>query len=430
MAGWLDQLLGALLGRLTADPQERRNTVWLALASLLYGAGMALFSGELWNGFLKQAGFSLTQIGLVGTVFGVAMATGLVAFLGLADRCQRPVRTYALTTAVLAQAPLLTAGVTLLTRHGLSVAGLYWSLLAIVGVQALLAAIPVTLETPVLALAASPGLRGRVLAIATTATGVLGIGLGWLSAEVLEHLAYPQGYLWCFVAAAVLLLLRSLAFSRIEVLPAQQVHRPPTASLPPRTALVRLLRLPEFQVLAGPHLARGLLMGLTGLMLPVALVHLHLPTYFPGYASSVATLGTVLGGVVLGFLADRLGAARTCLLSGVLYGLGLAITLVSPHPVAFLGLYLLLQIGRNVEDNAVPLGTLEMVRPAYLASVSAGRLMVLMAGSAVGGPLFGYLFDHYPALPVALLGAALKLATGLWLFLVFWRGKSLHEPAA
>lgn len=423
MAQWLDRALLALMGRMTADAQERRNIFWMTVSYLFFGAGMALFSGELWNGFLKQTGFSMTQIGILGSAFGLANAIGLIAFMGLADRVRRPVRVYAITVLILTQAPLLTVAATLLLRTGFGPGVLFTVLAAITAAQALVAAVPVTLDTPVLALGASPGLRGRVLGIVTTAGGVLGIGLGWLSAELLQHLAYPSGYVWCFLAAAVAFVLRAVTFDRIRVLPALAVHHAPAEALPPLAALGRVLRLREFHVLAAPHLARGLVTGMTGLLLPVALTHLHLPAYFPGYASSAATLGAVLGGLLLSLLADRLGAGLTTLLACAIYALGLGCALLSPHPLLFLVVYVVLHTGRMVEDNSVPLGTVDLVPPAHLASVSAGRLMVLMVGIAVGAPLFGYLFDHYSVVHVALLAAVLKALTGWWLWAVFRQGR-------
>ena len=70
----LDRALRPMLGRLTADLQERRNVFWMTVAYVLYGGSSAFYGGELWSGFLVKTGFSLAQIGVItaaGT-FGLA----------------------------------------------------------------------------------------------------------------------------------------------------------------------------------------------------------------------------------------------------------------------------------------------------------------------------------------------------------------------
>jgi len=421
MASALDAVLQVAMGRMTADPQERRNVFWLTLAYLFSGTGAALFGGDLWNGFLTQTGFSLARVGWVGSAAGLANAFGLIAFMGLADRLQRRVRTYVICISVTALAPLLTVGVAVIPRVAFPLSALFVTLLLVVIVQALITAIPVMLDYPVLARAAPVGIRGRLFGITTTAYGLLGIGLGWLSAGVLKNVTYPLGYAWCFLAAAAAITLRAASFSRIRELPELAVDGASRSALP-FAAIVDVLRLKEFQWLAGPHVVRGLAMSVVTLAVPVGMRHLGLPKHYPGYATSIATLAMVLGGVAVGLIADRWGPASTTLWGDVLYALGMAmVALTGGHPVAFLCLYLLMQFGRFIEDNSVPLGAINIVPAEHLGAFSAARLMILYGSGAIGAPLFGYLADHCD--PVIVFGAAacIKALTGLWFCLVFQR---------
>jgi predicted MFS family arabinose efflux permease len=424
MASPLDAVLRLLLGGVAESPQERRNLFWFTLASLLYGAGAALFGGDLWSGFLKQTGFSMTAIGTLALGAGIANACGLVAFMGLADRIRHRVPTYALCILAAASAPLLVAAVALVPRTTLSLGHLL-PVLMVIGIgQALVMSVPIMLDYPIIARGVSVGVRGRLFGITTTAYGILGIGIGWLSANVLKNVAYPQGYAWCFLAASGVILLRAAAYSRVRELPELAVDGASRSALP-FAAIADVLRLKEFQWLAGPHVARGLAVSAASFALPVGLKCLGLPAHFPGYAGSATTAATVLGGVAVGLMADRLGPSWTTFLGDVLYALGMATVVLFHRPEAFLALYLLLHFGRNIEDNAVPLGAISIVPAQHLGAFSAARLMILYGSTALSAPLFGYLFDHYSPTAVFGLAAAMKLLTGVW----FWAVFRLKRPA-
>jgi MFS family permease len=424
MSSWLDDILRPLLGRVTESLLERRNLVWFTLASLLSGAGAALFGGDLWNGFLTKTGFSMTEIGWLAAFAGGAGSFGLVAFMGLADRLRRRVLTYVLCVLVASAAPVLVVGLALIPRAGLSLDHLL-ALLAVVSVgQALVMSIPVMLDYPIIARSISQGVRGRLFGITTVAYGILGIGIGWLSANVLQNVAYPWGYAWCFLAAAGLMALRAAAYSRLHELPELAVDGASRSAFP-FAAIVDVLKLKEFQWLAGPHVARGLAVSAAGFALPVGLKRLGLPEEFPGYAASATTAATVLGGIAVGLIADRLGPSWTTFLGDVLYALGMATVVLFPSPIAFLALYLLMHFGRNIEDNAVPLGAINLVPAEHLGAFSAARLMILTGSTALSAPMFGYLFDHLSPLLVFGLAALLKVLTGVWFWCVF----RLKRPA-
>jgi len=194
----------------------------------------------------------------------------------------------------------------------------------------------------------------------------------------------------------------------------------------PFASILRVLKLKEFQWLAGPHIVRGLSSSIIGFSIPLGLHYLNLPEHYPGYAASVTTIATVLGGLFVALYADRLGAAWATLLGDTLYAAGMAtVILLGGNPTAFLLLYFLTQFGRNIEDNTVPLGAINTVPAEHLGAFSAARLMIMMGANAIGAPFFGGLFDAGHYVLVFGLGALLKLASGFW----FWHVFRLKPPA-
>jgi MFS family permease len=412
----LDTGLGLALGRLTSNEQERRNVFWRTLAMLLTGAAIALYGGELWAAFLTKSGFSMTQIGALSSVSLLSNALGLLAFMGLADRIRDRIRAYVLCVLVTAVFPPIVSGLAL--APGVSRTALFVCLIVLGIVQQLVAAMWIMLDYPVLVRTVSPEIRGRMFAILTTACGVLPIITGVLSAKVLRDVAYPRGYVFCFMAGAAMVVLRAGAFSAQRELPVLAVPGASRSALP-FAAIVDVLRMKAFQQLAGPHVLRGLTISIVGFAIPQGLRLGILPTDYPGYATSASWAAGILAGIVLGFIADRWGAGPSTLLGDVLYALGLGMAVVCHNPLLFLVFYFLLQLGQNIEASAVPFGCTIIVPPELMGAFSSARLMVLMGSGAVGSILFGYLFDHANPILLFAIGAALKLLNGIWFWLVF-----------
>jgi len=426
MGSALDRALARVLGTMTDDAQERRNVFWRTVAMVLGGATAALYGGELWAGFLTQTGFSTDQIGFLSSVGTFSGAFGLLAFMGLADRIQARIRVYALCLLGTALPPLLTVAVALVPRPAIPLPAVLAVLVVVTSGQALLGSICVMLDYPILVRTISVGARGRMFAILTTAYGVLAILMGLLSAGVLKNVAYPLGYAWCFLTAAGMPVLSAAAFIRQRERPELAVPGASRSALP-FTAIVDVLKLKEFQWLAGPHVLRGLGSGLAGFAIPLGLRYLGLPQETPGYATAVNYAAGVLGGLALGLIADRWGAGRSTLLGDLLLALGMGTLMGCPSLPLFLTLYFLLHLGRNIEDSAVPFGTTIIVPPEHMGAFSAARLMILQGSSSLGSLLFGRLFRQYHPLWLFGLGAAMKGINGVWFWWVF-RLKPPVEP--
>ncbi len=383
---------------------------------LLTGAATSLFGGELWAGFLTKTGFSMTQIGLLAGVSQLASAFGLLAFMGLADRIRNRIRTYTLCILSTIVFPLTVSVLAL--ALGANLSAFFMSLVVLSIVQQLVTAVPIMLDYPVLVRTVTPGLRGRMFAILAVACGVLPVIAGLLSAVVLKNVAYPAGYVLCFVAAAAMLALRAAAFAAQRELPPLAVPGASRSALP-FAAMVDVLKMKEFRRLAGPHVLRGLTISIVGFAVPQGLKLQILSPEYPGYATSASWTAGIVAGIVLGFIADRWGAGRSTLLGDLLYALGMGIVVLFNNPMLFLLFYFILQVGQNIEASAVPFGCTIIVPPELMGAFSSARLMVLMGSGAVGALIFGYLFDRCNPLVIFGVGAALKLLNGLWFWYIF-----------
>jgi len=423
MSSALDSFLARLMRKLTDDPQERRNVFWLTAAMMLGGAAASLCGGELWAGFVTRTGFTMTQIGGLSSAGQLSGALGLLAFMGLADRVQNRIQVYTRCVLVLAAFPVIITCLTLTLRTRLPV--FFVSLIMLAVIQQLTASLTVMLDYPVMVRTMGPSIRGRVFAIATVAYGVLPVVNGLLSANVLKNVAYPTGYVCCFLTAAVMVVLRGTFYGGQKELPAIAVPGASRSALP-FAAIVDVLKMKQFQRLAGPHVLRGLTASVIGFAVPQGLKLGILPSEYPGYATSASWTAGILAGVVLGFIADRWGAGPSTLLGDILYALGMALAVFFHNPLIFLLFYFVLQLGQNVEASAVPFGCTIIVPPELMGAFSSARLMVLAGSGAVGSLLFGYLFDHYNPLLIFGIGAALKLLNGLW----FWYVFRSRRPAA
>ena len=414
----LDRVLAVPMGKMTDDPRARRNVFFLCLSSALYGAAASLMGGEVWSGFLTKTGFSMTQIGFLASVGGMMAAFALLAYMGVADRIQRRIRTYVICILLVAMAPVLITAVALTPRDVLSLTSMLFVLLSIGVGQTLVQQLWVVLDYPIIVRTVPTSIRGRFFAITTVAYPILSVGIGILAAQILKLAIYPMGYAWCFMAASVAILLRGASYSRVRELP--EIAVPGVSRSPlPFTAIVDVLKLKEFQWLGPPHILRGFVGGVAGFAMPQALLYLHVPDHYPGYAASTFALANVAGGIVLGLIADRWGAAWTTLLADVVLALGMCTMMLFGIPPIFLVLYFVMHLGLAVEGSSVPLGCINTVPPERMGAFSAARLMVLTGSAAVGALAFGPLFDRYSPILLFGIAAGIKLANGAWFWYVF-----------
>ena len=108
-----------------------------------------------------------------------------------------------------------------------------------------------------------------------------------------------------------------------------------------------------------------------------------------GFAVASILLGSAVGALIAGPLADRIGRPRSLLVTGVLFAITAVLTTIAPTEILFTAI-------RFVSGIAV--GAASVVAPAYIAEVSPapmrGRLTSLQQLGIVVGIFIAFLVDY------------------------------------
>ncbi|MDP6439852.1 MAG: MFS transporter [Candidatus Brocadiia bacterium] len=410
--------LESLLRRLTDDPQQRRNILWMLVASFLASAGGALSAGAVRQNYLLYAKLTLTHIGIIGSISGIAGAVGLFALVGVPDRIERRVRAWVILALFPALTPLVLA---LLSLRGLDLRTanlVFWALVAMMLLNAPLESLQSMVMGSVTVRIVHVRVRGRAWGLSGLAAGLAGIGFGLLAGRILATVEPPARFTLCFGLAPAFFI--AAALSRLGFRELPELQGPSrSGSAFPWTALRDVWRLKQFRILFVPTLLRGLTSAFPFFAWLVAKERLNLPDGYAGLVVMVNALGgTILGHMAVGLLADRWGPGWVtftgyALTAAVLLGL----VFTDSGPV-FLVLYGVLALGGSLIGVAVPLGTLEIAPPELVGAFNGARLILNAAGAAVSMALVGFLLESLDPLHVFAGGAVLSLVNGIW----YWHG--------
>ena len=230
--------------------------------------------------------------------------------------------------------------------------------------------------------------RGRFFGITNfvgNATGILGAGsVGW----VLANYEFPQGFLFAFTAAAVLVLL-SWVFISLTREPPVQSSQPPVSQLDFLRSLPRVLRQDAnfsrylaFQILSAVSLMAS------GFLIVYAKETWNMPNAMAGGFIIALQIGQSVANLLFGFISDQKGHKLTleaCMLLGVA-SLGLAI--VAGGPLWFYAVFFLrgmLLAGNMLSGMSIAMEFSSVEdRPTYM-----GMANTLPGVAAAIAPLFG-----------------------------------------
>jgi MFS family permease len=173
----------------------------------------------------------------------------------------------------------------------------------------------------IVARAIPPALRGRFFGLSNGLAGVGGLLGSFATAWILAHTVPPSGYGWCFLAATVFMGLSWVALAL--------VHEPGEASVPEVLPVRGFLRLVLDILRSDRNLVWFLVaracMGLAAMSSGFFTVHalrsLAAQDWQVGFFTSAFLAGQVVGNLVLGWLADRVGH-RVVLMGGLLATFG------------------------------------------------------------------------------------------------------------
>ncbi len=268
--------------------------------------------------------------------------------------------------------------------------------------------------------------RGRFFGITNfvgNATGILGAGsVGW----VLANYEFPQGFLFAFTAAAVMVLL-SWIFISLTREPAIQSSKPAVSQLDFLRTLPRVLRQDKnfarylaFQILSAVSLMAS------GFLVVHAKEAWNMPDSMAGGFIIALQVGQSVANLLFGFISDHKGHKQTleaCILLGIV-SLGLAI--VAGSPLWFYAVFFLrgMMLAGNMLSGmsiAMEFSSVED-RPAYI-----GMANTIPGVASAIAPLFGGWLAGAAGYPLMFgLSAAVGLA-GFVLLRWFVRDPRFHR---
>lgn len=258
-------------------------------------------------------------------------------------------------------------------------------------------------------------IRSRGLALGFTLSGVTVTAMIFLpvAAIVIDHWGWRAALLLLAALPVGLGLPAVLAWLR-EKPSDSGVITPSAESDAPSLTLGDALRERRFWLLSGGLFCANLAVGGLLSQLQPILFEQGFSTVDASLLGSFFAAAIALGRLGCGWLLDRFwapGVASSCLLFPII---GLTVLLAAPEPVFYLGILVVLCLGlaQGAEVDFVA-----FLIPRYFGMENYGSLfgcfaMLISISLALGGILFGYVYDSYLSYRPALTGAIYCYAVG------------------
>jgi len=260
-------------------------------------------------------------------------------------------------------------------------------------------------------------LRGRFFAVSSLVGGAGGLLGSVLTAWVLARLPAADGYAVCFLLSAFFMGLSYAALTRVRE-PRAAVTDP---AAPLRVYLLRVGRvLREDRNLTSFLLARGLIfvgMMASGFYTVYAIRHYSAPDWAVGVFTTALLAGQMIGNVVLGAVADRVGHLKPLAIGAGALGLANLGALAMPSLELFVTVFVLQGVhlaAVNVSGLSV---LLEFAPTAAARPTYVGLGTTLLTPVAFGAPLVAGLMADAVGFPVVFVAAAAGSLAGLGLLL-------------
>lgn len=246
--------------------------------------------------------------------------------------------------------------------------------------------------------------RGRFFGIMNFAGTIVGIVASGITARLLESQPFPQNYFYIFLLAAVCIGLSWIFLALIRE-PPQPSHAPPQSQLEFMKRLPEVMRQDKnFRnfMLSRFMLALG---GMGGGFLAIAAIQRwQLPDSTAGLYTGANYIGSALGGLLFGFLADRFGHVRNLVIGAAIGALGFALAWGAPTPGWFYAVFLILGLSSGAVFISGMMVVMEfgapVQRPMYigLANTQLGAVSLI-------APMIGALIARDGYSPVFLVSA-------------------------
>lgn len=246
--------------------------------------------------------------------------------------------------------------------------------------------------------------RGLAIGIAAA-----GLGLGYTIVPIMVgKLLAATSWQMALTAMAALILLAPLLVNLLVAFP-----RPATLSVHPidvdGLTLGEALRTSDFRIMAGAIFLAST--ALTGVVPHIALMTLD-RGYATGQAALVAStygISTILGRVLVGWLADRFPAPYVALLFFMISAIGfLLAALLGPAAplILLIGVALTIGLGFGAESDVIALFITRYFGQRSFGAIYGYLLAIFLIGASAGPPLFGFGRDAFGSYSVPMLIAA------------------------
>ena len=413
--------LDRLMSKITKNPTEKGNIYSFGLSGLLKAADRPLISGTELQAFQVRAGFTNTQIGLIGSCASISSTVFMFLLVGVSDRIRNRKRMYIWLTVIMASYPAVLLFLSLspewIRRPEIMVPVMAVATIFESAVIALIGMVTAALFVRTI----SPGVQGRCMSLTGVGGGLAGIVVALISSQALRYLDYPLGFAVAFSMAVGLLAISALVAKNIQELPELACKESP-APISPLPAIFRVMRTREFLLLAPPNILRGFGVGAGIFAMSVGMKRLNLGVEYAGYTTALIYMGYIMGNTAIGFTVDRYGAGIVLAFSFTLLAISLVGLALSPGPLLFLMFFLLMYTASSWESGAIPLAHYAIVPTEMIGAFSGARLMLYSGTAAIAVPTAGYLLDFLS--PIYVFGgcAVLNFITGLLYWYAFNKG--------
>ncbi|RMD82150.1 MAG: hypothetical protein D6820_04120 [Lentisphaerae bacterium] len=380
----------------------RRNYFLNAIEGGIYIGGMAFISADvILPPFAKQLGASEIIVSLMPILLRVGFLIPPLFTLPWILR-MRHMKPFVNMTGLLQRCPLLIAGLMLIYAYPY-----YPRLTLIVAIlspfiSGIFGGLSFSAWMELVSRIIPPQRRASCWALRALCTGIIGLGAGKITQEILRLIPGVKGYGCLFLIATAFVFLSYILFLMIRE-PSQLPPAEP--ALPSITSVFDLCRqLPDF-LRAHPDYTRFLLSRVVGcgifLMLPFfSLFALHetgRPPEFLGILVMWQMAGTIVGNLSAAYLGDRFGGKLLLILARILY-IGGFLPLFFWHSEAiFAGAFFMSGLATNLDqvgDKTMGIELIPVAQRVILITISTVFIMPAMIAGSLGSVLIRYMHRH------------------------------------
>jgi len=410
-----------------------RNAGMLALENSVFVAAIAFVNtSTVLPTFVTRLGGSAFLVGLIATCQNAGWLLPQLVGARICAGKPRIMRYLLIPILVGRPAYLVLAGLALLlgaAHPGLLLAALYGALLVFYATDGL-ASVP---WFELVAKAVPPDRRGRMFGIAQIGGGLAGMGVGAVVAVVLADpsLPFPSNYGLLFAVASGIFLLNVLPFLFMKEpvhaavgAPEAAENTAPASDAPKRpgfaSALLRAVREDgNFLRLIAVRLLFGTAMAVFPFYILFMDRTLSVSAETLGLFTSAQVFGGLAGGLIIGWIADRLGTRTVIRVSSVIGvaipGLGLLMILCGSVPSVTLlapGVVLFVIMGFVSSTNLIGfMNYLMETAPRDRRTEYIGMFNTVAGALMVVPPLAGLLLEAVSFGPLFILAAAAGLGS-------------------